>query len=61
MRYNNNELPLGFGMALIQNPQAFAAFSRMSNAQHQSIIDGTHSIASKHEMHAYVDSIIRQD
>ncbi|MGN0181437.1 MAG: hypothetical protein ACI4DP_03355 [Candidatus Ornithomonoglobus sp.] len=57
----NNDLPLGFGMALMKNPQAFEAFSHMSYAQQQSIIDGTHSIYSKQEMRAYVASIAGQD
>lgn len=55
--FSNDDLPLGFGMALMKNPQAFEAFAHMSNTEQQAIIDGTHAISSKHEMRDYVDAI----
>ena len=51
------ELPLGLGMALAQNTDAMMAFASMNPAQQQGVIDRTHSIASKKEMRALVDSI----
>lgn len=60
MNFNNNDLPLGFGMALMENPKAFTAFAHMSDAQQQSVISGAHSVNSKQEMQAYVNSITRQ-
>jgi uncharacterized protein YdeI (YjbR/CyaY-like superfamily) len=52
-----DELPLGFGMALAQNPKAMSYFASLSTEQKRKIIAGTHSIKSKQEMQAYVDSL----
>lgn len=51
------ELPLGLGMALAQNTGAMQAFAAMTDAQRQSVIDRTHTLSSKKEMRALVDSI----
>ncbi len=55
---NNEELPLGLGMALAKNFDAMTYFSNLSKSEQQRIIDHTHSIASKQEMQAYVQSLI---
>ncbi len=52
-----NEMPVGFSMALAQNPDAMQKFSCLSEEKKQEIIDGTHSIKSKQEMHEYVDRL----
>ena len=44
------ELPLGFGMALAQNPRAMAYFSKQSKEKQE-------EIRSRSEMHAYVQSL----
>jgi len=54
------ELPVGFGMALAMNPQAMEHFSALSEQEQQKIIDQTHQIDSKQEMHNYVQSLIHQ-
>lgn len=51
------ELPLGFGMVLAQNPQAMEYFSKQSREKQQEILAYTHSIRSRSEMHAYVQSL----
>lgn len=51
------DLPLGFGMALVQNEKALLHFGRMSDAEQQKILDHTHEVHSKEEMQALVDSI----
>ena len=51
------ELPLGFGMALAQNPRAMAHFSRQTEEKQEEILAHTHSIRSRNEMHAYVQSL----
>lgn len=51
------ELPLGFGMALLQNRDAAAYFDSLSIEQRQKLIDKTHSIGSKQEMQAFVDTL----
>ena len=38
------DLPLGFGMALAQHPEAMARFSALSEEEQQAIIDGTHAV-----------------
>ena len=48
------DLPMGFGMALTQNPQAMAWFSGLPTEQQRQIIDQTHSIRSKAEMQSFV-------
>ncbi len=52
------EMPLGLGMALAQNPQAMKIFAMMSDAEQQQIIEGTHTLRSKQEMHEYVNKLL---
>lgn len=51
------DLPLGFGMALVQNEKALLRFGKMSDMEQQRILDHTHGIESKEEMKAFIDSI----
>ena len=37
---NGSEIPLGLGMALIQNTEAFFRFSKLDAASQQRVIDG---------------------
>lgn len=52
-----HSLPMGFGMALLQNQQARDAFDRLPLNKQMEIINGTHSIRSKKEMQQYVSAI----
>lgn len=52
-----SELPLGFGMALAQHPQAMKKFADMSDSQKQKILEEIHGIESKKEMQAYVATL----
>jgi len=54
------KMPIGLGMALAQNPKAMEKFSALSEDKKQEIINGTHSISSREEMHRYVDKIISE-
>ncbi len=54
---NQGEMPVGFAMALAMNPDAMQKFSMLSEDQKQKVIEGTHSVQSKQEMHRYVQSI----
>ena len=56
---NMEELPLGFGMALAQHPEAMARFAALTEAEQQAIISGTHSVHSKQEMQAYVERLMK--
>ncbi len=53
-----DEMPIGFAMALAMNPEAMQKFAALSEAQKQQIIEGTHSIRSKNEMHRYVNDLV---
>lgn len=53
----SEDMPLGLGMALAQNTEAMKKFSNLSEKEKQIIIEGTHSISSKTEMHRYVNNI----
>ena len=53
----SGNIPVGFGMALAQNPQAMSRFALMNESEQQRVIDGTHQIHSRQEMHAYVRSL----
>lgn len=51
------ELPMGFGMALLQNERAARAFDALSPDRQAALIQRTHSVASRAEMRALVDSL----
>ena len=53
-----DEMPMGLSMALAQNPEAMQKFTMLSEDKKKQIIDGTHSIRSKQEMHEYVNKLI---
>lgn len=53
-----DEMPIGFSMALAQNPEAMQKFAMLSEDKKKQIIDGTHSVKSKQEMHEYVNKLI---
>lgn len=50
-------LPMGFGMALLQNEKARATFDALPLNTQMEIINGTHAIRSKKEMQQYVSAI----
>ena len=54
---NKIEIPTGLGMALAQYYDAMQNFAAMTDEQKKSVINATHSLASKNEMRALVDSI----
>ena len=53
-----DEMPVGFAMALAMNPVAMQKFSALGEDQKHRIIEGTHAIKSREEMHRYVASIV---
>lgn len=55
---NGVDMPMGLGMALAKNINAMNYYSGLPRERQQEIIDHTHSINSKKEMQAYVDSLI---
>ena len=53
-------MQIGFSMTLDLNPEAMERFAMMNEAQKQQIIDGTHNIKSKQEMHEYVNKLTKK-
>ena len=53
--------PLGFGMALAQNPDAMEVFSALTEGQRQRVLDKSRRIRSREEMRSYVDSLVGLD
>ncbi len=51
------DLPIGFGMALLQNRDSALYFDSLPEAERRRIIDKTHGINSKAEMQAFVNNI----
>lgn len=51
------ELPMRFGMALLQNEQAAAAFQTLPPVQRRQVLQRTHTISSKAEMRALVNKL----
>ncbi len=52
-----DDMPIGFSMALAQNPEAMQKFSLLTEDEKKQIIDGTHEVKSKQEMHEYVNRL----
>jgi len=51
------QLPLGLGMALAQNQDAMEYFAKLPQEKKYEIINHTHSIKSKQEMHSFVQNL----
>ena len=51
---NNDEIPLGLGMALAQNMDAMRVFSSLSESSRQNVIDRSRQVNSKQEMERLV-------
>ena len=56
---NENESPLGLGIALAQNREAFRSFASLSIPEQQDFIENAHTVTSPDEMRAYVGTLIR--
>ena len=53
----SSDLPLGFGMALAQHPDAMDKFAHMTDMEQQQILAEVHKVNSKEEMHKLVSKI----
>ena len=53
-----HEMPVGFGMALAQNPDAMQKFASLSEKKKHEIIRGIHSVKSREDMRRYVSDIV---
>ena len=54
---DRTDLPLGFGFALAQNPDAMKVFYNLSEARQAEILQKAHSVSSKAEMQMLVNHL----
>lgn len=54
---NNDQVPIGFSMALAKDMNALTAFSNMDKEEKKSVVNHSRSIQSKREMQQYVSSL----
>lgn len=52
---DGKELPLGFGFALAQNPEAMKKFANLPEPQQAEILQRAHAASSKDEMQMIVN------
>lgn len=52
----NNEIPIGFSMALARDTNAMNAFSAMPKEQRKQVIETSRTIQTKREMEQFVNS-----
>lgn len=57
---NSEEIPMGFGMALMNNTRAYTRFIGLPPEEQRALIDGVHTISSKSAMRDYVNRIALQ-
>jgi len=55
------DMPMGLDIALAKNDTAADYFYTLPEAEQKRIIDHTHTIESKEEMQAFVDSLVKND
>ena len=55
--YDRNDLPLGFGFALAEHPQAMKKFSDMDDSQRAGYLNRAHNVSSKREMQNLIKEI----
>ena len=54
------ELPLGFSMALAMNLDAMHTFASMSRERQHTVIEAARRVSSKEEMQALVNNLVKQ-
>lgn len=56
---DNEELPIGFTMALAQHSDALNHFSHLSKAEQEKVINGAKEKHSREEMRDYVENMFQ--
>lgn len=54
---DDHNVPIGFGMALAQDLNAMNRFASMDKTTQQAVIEQTHHIHSREEMHDFVTNL----
>jgi len=52
------ELPLGFGFAMAQRPEAMERFAALPEAEREALVNRARGARSKQEMRACVDALV---
>ena len=55
--YPYNGVPMGFGLALAMNRDAFNNYSKLTEAEKEKILAESHNIKSREEMQQIIDSL----
>lgn len=50
-------MPLGFGFALAQNPEAMMNFANLPEPQRSAVLERAHTASSKYEMQSVVNEL----
>ena len=51
-------MPMGLGLALVENPTALEKYAAMSREEKQHFINGSKGAESKQAMQSYVDQLL---
>ena len=54
---HNEELPIGFTMALAQRSDLLNQFARLPEEEQQAVVEGARQVKPKSEMRGYVESM----
>lgn len=54
-----SEMPIGFSMALTENPEAMKKFALLSEDKKQTVVEGSRSVKTRSEMYRYVNEILK--
>ncbi len=51
----DGDMPIGLGMAMLQNPESLKRFTDMPELEQHEVIAGARDVASREEMQRYVE------
>ena len=54
---DRQEMPLGLGFALAQDPEAMEAFTALPEADRAALLERAHTVSSREEMQALVNGL----
>lgn len=58
---DKGEIPLGFGLALVQDPDAMQKFSKLPEERRRELLRQAHAVSSKREMQALIIGLSAQN
>jgi len=57
---SNEELPLGFAMALAQHTDILKQFAKLSDEEQSALVNGAKQLSSRKEMRHYVENMFSE-